>query len=85
MVAIVVLLDLSIRIVVVIASGAAIGLERPWRLRTADIRTNAMVSVGAPLFAIVGSVSLKGNQAMDVVADPTRGTAEVVTGRSCGR
>ncbi|MFF1573946.1 MgtC/SapB family protein [Leifsonia sp. NPDC058292] len=80
MIGIDVLLDLSVRIVVAIALGAAIGLERQWRLRTAGIRTNALVSVGAALFVIVGSVSLEGNEATHVVADPTRVAAQVVSG-----
>jgi putative Mg2+ transporter-C (MgtC) family protein len=71
-----VLFDLTIRIFVSIVLGAAIGLERQWRLRTAGIRTNALVSVGASLFVIVGAVGL-GHGAG---ADPTRVAAQVVSG-----
>jgi putative Mg2+ transporter-C (MgtC) family protein len=74
------LLDLAFRIFVAIALGAGIGLERQWRLRTAGIRTNALVSVGAALFVIVGSVSLVGSDVTHVVADPTRVAAQVVSG-----
>jgi putative Mg2+ transporter-C (MgtC) family protein len=70
-----VILDLTFRIFVAIALGAAIGLERQWRLRTAGIRTNALVSVGAALFVIVGAVGLGGPN-----ADPTRVAAQVVSG-----
>src|SRR4051794_16104523 len=70
------LLGLSFRIFVAIALGAAIGLERQWRLRTAGIRTNALVSVGARLFVIMGAVGL----GQDAGADPTRVAAQVVSG-----
>lgn len=72
----VVLLDLSVRVLTAIILGASIGLERQWRLRTAGIRTNALVAVGSALFVIVGAVGLGG----DVGADPTRVAAQVVSG-----
>ncbi|MEZ2388566.1 MgtC/SapB family protein [bacterium RCC_150] len=69
-------IDLTLRIVLAILLGSGIGLERQWRLRTAGIRTNALVSVGAALFVILGAVALgKG-----VGADPTRVAAQVVSG-----
>lgn len=68
-------LDLSFRILVAIGLGSAIGLERQWRLRTAGIRTNALVSVGAALFVIVGAIGIEGSN-----ADPTRVAAQVVSG-----
>jgi putative Mg2+ transporter-C (MgtC) family protein len=71
-----VILDLVIRMFTAIILGAAIGLERQWRLRTAGIRTNALVAVGSALFVIVGAVGL-GN---DPHADPTRVAAQVVSG-----
>ncbi|MFJ4166372.1 MgtC/SapB family protein [Microbacterium sp. NPDC089698] len=55
--------------------GALIGLERQWRLRTAGMRTNALVSIGAALFVILGSHALPG-----ATADPTRVAAQVVSG-----
>lgn len=70
------LLDIAVRIVTAIVLGAAIGLERQWRLRTAGIRTNALVSVGSALFVILGAVGL-GETAG---ADPTRVAAQVVSG-----
>lgn len=71
-----VILDLTARILVAIVLGASIGLERQWRLRTAGIRTNALVAVGSALFVIVGAVGLGGNAG----ADPTRVAAQVVSG-----
>ena len=69
------LLDISLRIFVAIALGAAIGLERQWRLRTAGIRTNALVSVGSALFVVLGSIGIHGSS-----ADPTRVAAQIVSG-----
>lgn len=70
------LLDLSFRVLVSVALGAAIGLERQWRLRTAGIRTNALVSAGSALFVMIGAVGL----GEDPAADPTRVAAQVVSG-----
>jgi putative Mg2+ transporter-C (MgtC) family protein len=69
------LLELSLRVVAAILLGAAIGLERQWRLRSAGLRTNALVSVGSALFVIVGAVGLQGGP-----ADPSRVAAQIVSG-----
>lgn len=55
--------------------GAILGLERQWRMRTAGMRTNALVSLGAALFVILGAQALPGE-----TADPTRVAAQVVSG-----
>ncbi|WP_369373896.1 MgtC/SapB family protein [Promicromonospora sp. Populi] len=70
------LVDLTLRILIAIGLGAAIGLERQWRTRAAGIRTNALVSVGSALFVIVGAVGLGAGPG----ADPTRVAAQVVSG-----
>lgn len=69
------LMDLTVRVVAAILLGAAIGLERQWRLRSAGLRTNALVSVGSALFVILGAVSIDG-----ATADPTRVAAQIVSG-----
>lgn len=69
------LLELSTRVFAAILLGAAIGLERQWRLRSAGLRTNALVSVGSALFVIVGAVGLQGGP-----ADPSRVAAQIVSG-----
>jgi putative Mg2+ transporter-C (MgtC) family protein len=66
------LLDFSLRLGVALVLGAAVGLERQWRQRLAGLRTNALVSVGAALFVMVGPMGLTG--------DPTRVAAQVVSG-----
>jgi len=70
------LFDLSLRILIAIVLGALIGLERQWRLRTAGIRTNALVAVGSALFVIMGAVGFGESSS----ADPTRVAAQVVSG-----
>jgi putative Mg2+ transporter-C (MgtC) family protein len=58
-----------------LALGAAIGLERQWRQRTAGLRTNALVALGAALFELF-AVLLSGQHGVD----PTRIAAYVVSG-----
>lgn len=69
------LVDLTVRVLAAIILGACIGLERQWRLRSAGLRTNALVSVGSALFVILGVVSIDG-----ATADPTRVAAQIVSG-----
>ncbi|MFF0225455.1 MgtC/SapB family protein [Streptomyces sp. NPDC004629] len=71
----VLLLDMVLRILAAIILGAAIGLERQRRLRSAGLRTNTLVSVGAALFVIVGAIGIQGAD-----ADPTRVAAQIVSG-----
>lgn len=68
-------IDIAARIAVALCCGAAIGLERQWRSRTAGVRTNALVSLGAALFVVMGAFSFQGPD-----ADPTRVAAQVVSG-----
>lgn len=63
------------RAAVALVLGAAVGLERQWRQRTAGLRTNALVALGAALFELF-AVLLTGKQGVD----PTRIAAYVVSG-----
>lgn len=69
------MLDLALRIFAGLALGAAIGFERQLRSRTAGVRTNALVSLGAALFVIMGAFSFD-----ESGADPTRVAAQIVSG-----
>lgn len=69
-------LELVSRVGLAVLLGGAIGLERQWRLRTAGIRTNALVASGSALFVIVGVVGTGDHP----TADPTRVAAQVVSG-----
>lgn len=67
--------DIALRILLAVGCGALIGLERQWRSRTAGVRTNALVSLGAALFVVMGAFSFHGTD-----ADPTRVAAQIVSG-----
>jgi putative Mg2+ transporter-C (MgtC) family protein len=63
------------RAAVALVLGAIVGLERQWRQRTAGLRTNALVALGAALFELF-AVLLKGQTGLD----PSRIAAYVVSG-----
>jgi putative Mg2+ transporter-C (MgtC) family protein len=64
-----------VRAAAALVLGAAVGLERQWRQRTAGLRTNAPVALGAALFELF-AVLLTGQHGID----PTRIAAYVVSG-----
>ena len=66
-------LELSVRLVVAFFLGGIIGLERQWHQRTAGIRTNALVCIGACGFVIFAT--LFPNE-----SSPTRIAAQIVSG-----
>jgi len=68
-------LDILLRIAAGMGFGALIGFERQWRARTAGLRTNTLVSLGAALFVVMGAYGFGGGQ-----GDPFRVAAQVVTG-----
>lgn len=63
----------TLRIAAALLLGVAIGLERQWRQRMAGLRTNALVAVGASLFA---SISIL----MNARQNPTQVAAYIVSG-----
>ncbi len=65
-------LELSVRLLVALVLGAAIGVEREYHKHPAGLRTMATVSLGSCLFTIAGSIPTH--------TDPTRIAAQVVTG-----
>ncbi len=65
--------ELAGRIIVALACGVAIGLERQWRQRNAGLRTNALVAVGAALFVIAAALTTG-------ETSPTRVAAQVASG-----
>ncbi len=66
-------LDLTVRLLVALILGGAIGLERERQERAAGLRTVTMVSLGSCLFTLM-SIYGFGN------ADPSRVAAQIVTG-----
>jgi putative Mg2+ transporter-C (MgtC) family protein len=57
-----------------------IGLEREWRQKSAGLRTHTLVGVGAALFLIVSKYGFSDVLGSDVVLDPSRVAAQVVSG-----
>ena len=65
--------DLMLRLLVALALGAIIGLERERQERAAGLRTVTMVSLGSCLFTIIGAYGFANT-------DPSRVAAQIVTG-----
>lgn len=63
------------RAAIALGLGGLVGLERQWRQRTAGLRTNALVALGAALFELLSVLLLGGHS-----VDPTRIAAYVVSG-----
>jgi putative Mg2+ transporter-C (MgtC) family protein len=57
-----------------------IGLERTWRHKSAGLRTHTLVGVGAALFVIISKYGFDNVLGPDVILDPSRVAAQVVTG-----
>ena len=77
------LAELLLRVVLAAALGGAIGFERELREREAGLRTHMLVSVGAALFTLVSAYAWtdwRFSTPEGLVFDPTRITAQVVTG-----
>ena len=62
-----------LRLLLAAALGAIIGAQREWSGKPAGLRTLALISVGAALFAIASGMGYLGG-------DPTRIAAGIVTG-----
>ena len=76
-------LEVVVRVALAAALGGAIGLERELREREAGLRTHMLVSVGAALFTLVSAYAWtdwRFSTPEGLVFDPTRITAQVVTG-----
>src|ERR1700733_1385253 len=66
------LVAIVLRLGLALVLGAAIGFERQWRQKTAGLRTNALVALGASGFVVFGSLIGHG--------DPMPIAAQIVTG-----
>lgn len=65
--------DFAARVCLSLFCGLAIGLERQWRQHPAGLRTNALISLGACLFASLASL-------VENESSPTRVAGQIVTG-----
>jgi putative Mg2+ transporter-C (MgtC) family protein len=68
--------ELVLRLVLAALLGATIGFERELRQKSAGLRTNTLIGLGAALFTLM-SIELAGGESG---ADPTRIAAQIVTG-----
>ena len=68
-------LELVQRLILAAALGAAVGFERELRQKSAGLRTNILIAVGAALFTLM-SIEMADGEG----ADPTRIAAQIVTG-----
>lgn len=66
--------DFSLRLLSAVGAGFFIGLERQWHHKSAGLRTNTLVAIGAALYVLL-SISLTQEQ-----GDVTRIIGQVVTG-----
>jgi putative Mg2+ transporter-C (MgtC) family protein len=73
--------EIVLRLVIAAVLGMAIGLERERVEQPAGLRDHALVSVGSGLIMIVSAYGFQHvTQAPDVVLDPSRIAAQVITG-----
>ncbi|HKW71597.1 MAG TPA: MgtC/SapB family protein [Candidatus Dormibacteraeota bacterium] len=68
-------LDLALRVFIALVIGLVLGLDRELRGYSAGLRTMALVTAGASLFAGIGFMPVFGKS-----VDPTRIAAQIVTG-----
>ena len=66
--------DFMLRLGAALLLGGAIGFERQWRQKSAGLRTNTLVSLGAAAYILL-SVYINGGG-----GDPGRVAAQIVTG-----
>ena len=68
------ILDFIIRVFVAAGAGASVGLERQWSNKSAGLRTNTLVSLGAAIFVITSILTTH------ETGDPSRVIGQVVSG-----
>jgi putative Mg2+ transporter-C (MgtC) family protein len=67
-------LELVERLSLAAVLGGVLGLEREWHHKSAGLRTNILIAIGAALFTLM-SIELTGN-----TGDPSRVASQIVTG-----
>jgi putative Mg2+ transporter-C (MgtC) family protein len=68
-------LELTVRLVVALLLGGAIGWERELQRMPAGFRTHALVSLGSAIFTVISAYAFTGPG-----SDPTRIAAQIVSG-----
>lgn len=74
--------DLSVRMVIAAALGAAIGLEREIHEHPAGMRTHLLVCLGSAIFTVLSVYGFAGvaREGPSAIVDPTRIAAQIVSG-----
>lgn len=67
--------EFAIRLMTALVAGLLIGFERQWHHKSAGLRTNTLVSVGAAVFVLLSIIVTKNGN-----GDVTRIIGQVVTG-----
>lgn len=67
-------LEFILRILVATGAGAAVGLERQWNNKSAGLRTNTLVALGACIFVLTSIFTT------EHTGDPSRVIGQVVSG-----
>ena len=73
------ILEFGMRLSAALLLGAAVGIERQWRQKSAGLRTNTLVSLGAAAFTLI-SFSLTSLEDGVYKGDATRIIGQIVTG-----
>jgi Uncharacterized membrane protein len=67
--------EFIVRLLIATVAGGALGLERESNNKSAGLRTNTLVSVGACMYVLVSSRVIEGT-----MGDPARVVGQIVTG-----
>lgn len=73
-------LEVVLRLVVALACGAAIGIERQYRQHSAGLRTSALVATGSALFVLVAALTPNGSNRTGVAAQVVSGVGFLCAG-----
>src|SRR5512135_2739035 len=73
-------LDLLLRLVVALACGALIGIERQYRQHSAGLRTSALVATGSALFVLVAAFTPSDSSPLRVAAQVVSGVGFLCAG-----
>ena len=72
--------DFIWRLALALALSSAIGLEREYRQRSAGLRTYTLVGLGSALFMLISKYGFFDVLGPDVILDPSRVAAQIVSG-----
>ncbi len=73
-------LDIGLRLVVALACGALIGIERQYRQHSAGLRTSALVAEGSALFVLAAALTPNDSSPLRVAAQVVSGVGSLCAG-----